>query len=97
MPGSPKTQLREVSSTPGAASRSYADLRISQGHHLTGAYLGSLTQLHLPVDRYQSLRHQRLARAAAVAHTGELEQLVQLDELAAQVEFELLHESLLFV
>ncbi len=68
-----------------------ADAHVANTHHLARAYLAGLAQFHPAVDRYNALRNQHLPCPAAVAHAGKFEQLVQLDEFAAEMKFKLLH------
>ena len=70
--------------TPRAAAASGAhdpDLGLVHPDGLAGADLGRLAQFHDTVHAHQAGGHERLAGAAAVGQPGELEQLVELDEL----------------
>lgn len=65
-----------------------ADHCISDLHHLPPADLAGLAQLDRAVDRHRAARDDRLAHAAAIADAGELEQVMQLDVIALEWEFD---------
>src|SRR3546814_5983722 len=60
---------------------------------LPGAYLAGLAQLDLAVNEHHAAGDQRLAGTAAVANPHQLEQLVEFDEVAVELEVELVHRS----
>src|SRR5690606_25539034 len=60
-------------------------------HPLPGTDLAGLARLHDAVHAHRTAGHQGLAGTAAVAQAGELEQLVEFDEIAVELEVESLH------
>src|SRR3546814_562424 len=58
---------------------------------LPGAYLAGLAQLDLAVNAHHAAGDQHLAGTAAVANPHQLEQLVEFDEVAVELEVELVH------
>src|SRR3546814_676429 len=58
---------------------------------LPGAYLAGLAQLDLAIHAHRAAGDQRLAGTAAVANPHQLEQLVEFDEVAVELEVELVH------
>src|SRR5690606_16474670 len=71
--------------------RAHPDFGIAHPHHLAGADLGGLAQLHRAIDPHRAARHQLLAGAAGIAQPGQLQQLVEFDEIAIEVEVDGLH------
>src|SRR3546814_14466835 len=54
-------------------------------------YLAGLAQLDLAIHAHRAAGDQRLAGTAAVANPHQLEQLVEFDEVAVELEVELVH------
>src|SRR3546814_13500813 len=68
------------------------DPDITDLDQLPGAYLAGLAQLDLAIHAHRAAGDQRLAGTAAVANPHQLEQLVEFDEVAVELEVELVHE-----
>jgi len=64
------------------------DSGIAAVDHLASADLRRLARLGLAIDSDQTRRDERLARACAVANTGQLQQMVQLNAVGGQQKFE---------
>src|SRR3546814_4874707 len=58
---------------------------------LPGAYLAGLAQLDLAIHAHRAAGDQRLAGTAAVENPHQLEQLVEFDEVAVELEVEFDH------
>jgi hypothetical protein len=66
----------------------HPDGDIAERDRLSGTDFRGLARFDRAVDRHHAAGDQPLAGAAAVGEPGELEQLVEFDELAARVERE---------
>ena len=81
----------EMSGTAIRSAGDHKNPHIAAAYALAGADLGSLARLRLAVDLHAPFGDQRLAGAAAVAEARQLEQLVELDVVAVQREFDGVH------
>lgn len=64
------------------------DLHVAEANPLADANLAGLAQFDFAVDGDRTAGNQDLARATAIAKTGQLEQLVELDVVAAWFKIE---------
>ena len=69
----------------------HMDLNVFDADNLAGPNLAGFAQLDGAVDGYRAARDQGLAGTAAVAQAGQFQQLVEFDELAIEVEFNMFH------
>ena len=67
------------------------NLDVIQRHHLTRMDLARLAQLLDAIDADIAAGDQHFTRAAAVAKTNQLQQLVELHVVALKFELKLLH------
>src|SRR5690606_14841508 len=60
-------------------------------HQLPRADLAGLAQLHRAIHAHGTSGDQRLSSASAVHHATQLEQLVEFDVVALELELDLIH------
>src|SRR5690606_3102053 len=73
-----------------------ADAHTSSLDHLSRADLAGLAQLDRAIHLHPTTGDELLAGTPAVDHAAQLQQLVEFDVVALELEFDLLHQALLF-
>src|SRR5512132_989230 len=76
---------------PRSVAGADPDRHIADGDHLARADLAGLAQFGLAVDLYIAAGDDHISGAAAVADADQLEQLVELDVFAVEIESDCLH------
>jgi len=69
------------------------DFDIVEGNDLSCTDFAGFAQLDQAIDVYRGTGDQRFTGAAAVTQSDQLEQLIEFDMVAIELEFNALHES----